>query len=263
MDAGKLGRSSSSMTILFDLDNTLFDHLHSLKHAISAVREKFDHLQTFGTDELISKYNAALQSTYDAYLRGDIAHDQLNEKKVMAFFHDVGFPSPTLEKVREFRDVYRPAYRETRRATPGSLQTLCRLRENGYKLGIITNGQTVDQKIKAECIGVAHLVDHIITSEEVGVSKPDTRIFKRAATAMGVDMSSMIMVGDSIESDIRGALDAGISPVLYCPLAEQDETLIQGTQVPTIHHMSHLLNLLGISQSSSRPQFSIDLELQP
>jgi putative hydrolase of the HAD superfamily len=263
MDDGTIGVLSSSMTILFDLDNTLFDHLNSVKHAISAVREKFDHLQTFSTDELISKYNAALQSTYDAYLRGDIAHDQVNEKKVMTFFHDVGFPSPTLERVREFRDVYQPSYRGHRRATPGSIQTLCRLRENGYKLGIITNGQTIEQKAKAECIGVAHLVDQIITSEEAGVSKPNTRIFKRAATAMGVDMSSMIMVGDSIESDIRGALDAGISPVLYSPLAEQDETLIPGTQVPTIHHMSHLLNLLGLSQSSLRPQFSIDSELQP
>ncbi|KAH7362187.1 HAD-like domain-containing protein [Plectosphaerella cucumerina] len=213
------------MTILFDLDNTLFDHVNSLKHAISAVREKFDHLQTFSTDELISKYNAALQSTYDAYLRGDIAHDQGNEKKVMTFFHDVGFPSPTLEKVQKLAEQHPEV----------------------SKRFAVFERMTMDQKAKAECIGVAHLVDQIITSEEAGVSKPNMRIFKRAATAMGVDMSSMIMVGDSIESDIRGALDAGISPVLYSPLAEQDETLIQGTQVPTIHHMSHLLNLLGIS----------------
>lgn len=240
------------MAIFFDLDNTLFDHFNSLRHAISVVRSKFDYLEEFTTDKLSAKYNAALQSSYDAYLRREITHGEVEELKVVTFFQDAGFPQPSLEEIRKFRDIYRPVYRANCRATPGSIETLCRLREHGYKLAIITNGQVEDQKAKAECIGVAHLVDRIFTSEEAGVSKPDIAIFQWAASSMEVSPSDMIMVGDSIESDINGALNAGISPILYCPFTKQDQTLFQGSQVPTIRHMSSLLDVLGISQPTGQ-----------
>ncbi|KAH6685805.1 HAD-like domain-containing protein [Plectosphaerella plurivora] len=250
--------SPSPKAILFDLDNTLFDHFNSLRHAISAVRSRFDYLQEFTTDELIAKYNAALQSSYDAYLRREITHGEVEQLKVVTFFQDAGFSQPSLEEIREFRNTYRPIYRSNGTATPGSIETLCRLHENGYKLAIITNGQVEDQKAKAECIRVAQLVDHIFTSEEAGVSKPDTAIFRWASSSMKVNQSDMIMVGDSIESDIKGALNAGISPSLYCPFAKQDQTLIQGTQVPTIQHMSRLQTLLGVPQPSFHPHFFME-----
>jgi FMN phosphatase YigB (HAD superfamily) len=59
-------------------------------------------------------------------------------------------------------------YRENRRATPGSVETLIRLREHGYYLANVTNGQIEDQAAKAEAIEIRHLVDRIVLLKKLG-----------------------------------------------------------------------------------------------
>ncbi|EMT66480.1 HAD-like domain-containing protein [Fusarium oxysporum II5] len=240
--------------VLFDLDNTLFDHYHSLRRAISAVQEKYSGLAATPVSVLINHYNQCLQQAYDGYLEKVITYDETESEKVKLFFQAVHLPEPTAKDIKEFRDTYKPVYRENRRATPGSIETLARLREHGYRLAIITNGQTKDQTDKAKAIGVYHLLDHIITSEETGYPKPDVRIFQYA---MGkLSFGSAYMVGDSIESDIRGALETQLTAVLYSPLSRDTVQHLFGQDVPIINHMSHLLSHLGISTPSFDPQFT-------
>ncbi|KAF5264470.1 hypothetical protein FOXYS1_4756 [Fusarium oxysporum] len=240
--------------VLFDLDNTLFDHYHSLRRAISAVQEKYSRLATTPVSVLIDHYNHCLPQAYDRYLEKAITYDETESEKVKLFFQAVHLPEPTAKDVKEFRDTYKPVYRENRRATPGSIETLARLREHGYRLAIITNGQTKDQADKAKAIGVYHLVDHIITSEEAGYPKPDVRIFQYAMDKLS--SGSAYMVGDSIESDIRGALEAQLTAVLYLPLSRDTVQHLFGQDVPIINHMSHLLIHLGISIPRFDPQFT-------
>ncbi|KAK8091026.1 haloacid dehalogenase- type II [Apiospora phragmitis] len=244
--------------IAFDLDNTLFDHYHSLRCAITAIRSRFPELASRTPDELITKYNAALQSVYDTYLGEEITYEQADLKKVQTFFTDLGLAEPSLEQVKGFRAVYKPAYREARSATPGSVETLSRLRANGYSLAILTNGQTEDQTAKAEAIGVRHLVHHLITSEEVGHTKPDPRIFDYVLDRLGTNPGSTYMVGDSPSSDIKGALDVGMRPVLYSPLAQVSERVLFEQKAPVVHHMSQLLGLLGITDPQFEPRFQSD-----
>lgn len=79
-----------------------------------------------------------------------------------------------------------------------SCRNLVRLRENGYRIAVVTNGQIEDQETKAEAIGIRHLVDRILTSEEAGCCKPDYRIFHTTIEAMVVSPTSPVhMVGDS------------------------------------------------------------------
>ncbi|KAF5989340.1 had-superfamily protein [Fusarium bulbicola] len=240
--------------VLFDLDNTLFDHYHSLRCAISAVQEKYSGLAATPVPVLINHYSQCLQRAYDRYLDKVITHDETESEKVKLFFQAIHLPEPTAKDIKEFRDTYKPVYRENRRATPGSIETLARLREHGYRLAIITNGQIQDQADKAKAIGVDHLIDHIITSEEAGYPKPDVRIFQYA---MGkLSYGSAYMVGDSIESDIRGALEAQLTAVLYSPLSHDTVQHLFGQDVSVIKHMSQLLSHLGISNPSFNPQFT-------
>ena len=124
---------------------------------------------------------------------------------------------------REFRDAYKEAYRRNRRATtPGAVETLVRPRENGYWLAIVTNGQIVDQEEKAKAIGVRHLVGGIFTSERVGSCKPDSCIFQHAINASGsYPGTHIVIVGDSIYSDIKEALNTGLSAILYSLIAQE------------------------------------------
>ncbi|KAK8052321.1 hypothetical protein PG993_003706 [Apiospora rasikravindrae] len=232
--------------IVFDLDNTLFDHQHSSRCAISAVRNRCPELAGKTLDELITKYDAAFQKLYDAYLRKEITHAHMGVKRIQTFFTDLGLAASP-EKVKEFRAIYKPAYREARRAAPGSIETLTKLREHGYSLAILTNGHVKKQNEKAELIGVRHLVHHLVTSEEVGFAKPDPRIFRHVLDRLGTSADATYMVGDSPNADIKGALDAGMRPILYSPMAQGPQRLIFEQQVPVIHHMSQLLEYFAIT----------------
>ncbi len=75
----------------------------------------------------MDKYNAALQQAYHKYLRKEISYEEADVVKVCLFFAEVGFLDPSLEEIRDFRAVYKQTYRENRRATSGSVETLARL----------------------------------------------------------------------------------------------------------------------------------------
>ncbi|KXH28255.1 hypothetical protein CSIM01_09773 [Colletotrichum simmondsii] len=237
----------SKRTVLFDLDGTLFDHYHSLSCGISLIRQRYSALASFDSTDLINQYNASLQLAYDEYLRGIITYNEADYRKVRLFFQGLGLDAPDDAGISEFRGVYRPAYRDSRRATPGSIETLVRLRSEGFSLAIITNGQTKDQVEKAKAIGIHDLVDYMITSEEAGCCKPDKLIFRLAMDALGCCLSETYMVGDSVRSDVRGALDSGIKAILFSPMSTDSHQVVSGKTVPVICNMSQLIEVLEIS----------------
>lgn len=238
---------SSPETMLFDLDNTLFDHQHSLSSALTAVQREYPDLGAYDIAVLIDTYNSALETAYNQYLNKSISHADIDGIKIQSFFEALHLPKPSPSEVVAFRTVYKPAYRESRRATVGSIETLTRLRHHGSRTAIVTNGQTKDQVAKAEAIGVASLVDHIVTSEEAGHPKPDIRIFQKALEMIGGTPSTAYMVGDNVESDIKGALEAGLTPILYSPVSAHTDFHLFGKRVPVIRHMSELLDHLYIA----------------
>lgn len=91
---------------------------------------------------------------------------------------------------------------------------LKRLREDGYRLGIVTNGITAVQHAKIDRVGLRDHVDMVITSEAAGFDKPDVRIFERAAAELGVALGpGGWMVGDMYDKDILGGHAAGLRTV--------------------------------------------------
>ncbi|RYO85440.1 hypothetical protein DL764_009176 [Monosporascus ibericus] len=88
---------SPHLIVLFDLDNTIFDHSHSLRSAISAIQENYADLAVYGLEELIARYNAALQEAYDKYLYKEITYEEADVMKVQLFFTRLALPKPTPE----------------------------------------------------------------------------------------------------------------------------------------------------------------------
>ncbi|EHK49815.1 hypothetical protein TRIATDRAFT_51436, partial [Trichoderma atroviride IMI 206040] len=208
-------QSTRTKVIFFDMDGTLFDIDHSLRQALSAIRDTYNALAEKTVEELIEKYSAALQQSRDAYLDKVITYEAADTQKVHLFFASLGLPEPSLEQVWQFHNTYKPVYSANRRPTAGSVEALVRLRENGYRIGIVTDGQLQDQREKAEAIGVLHLVDLIITSDEIGFRKPDHRIFEYAIARLGMNsFENTYMIGDSVDADIKGALDVRLTGIL-------------------------------------------------
>src|SRR3989338_8935678 len=134
--------------VLFDLDNTLFDHRNSLLKGILAVRSHLG-IYAHNIEELASKYNRSLEQAYQKYLNGEISYEEKDRLKIIYYFQSLQMTEPTKAQIQDFVGVYESTYMANRRATSGSVHTLKELRKRGYRLGILTNGQIEDQTIKS------------------------------------------------------------------------------------------------------------------
>ena len=111
------------------------------------------------------------------------------------------------------------------RPSLGALEMLVALREHGLKTAIISNGHSDVQSAKIEITGLRDFVDRVVISEDVGLRKPDARIFQLAAERLGVTPASCIFVGDNPEADVRGAEVAGLRGVFYAAGTSWPDTL--------------------------------------
>ncbi|KAK1570305.1 LOW QUALITY PROTEIN: HAD-like domain-containing protein [Colletotrichum navitas] len=175
-----------SGALLFDLDNTLFDHYYSLRSAISSIQASYDSLKAHNRQDLISKHNKSLQKAYDEKPQHEITYEEADFKK---FFGEIGLPEPDHKQIVEFRNIYKSAYRNQRRATPNSVEMPIRLSRNGFRVAIVTNCQPKDQLEKAKAIGL------------------DTKVFRLVIEVLGVSPQKSYMIDDSVNYDIKGGLD--------------------------------------------------------
>jgi FMN phosphatase YigB (HAD superfamily) len=110
------------------------------------------------------------------------------------------------------RTTFQPGYLACYRLDPAVATALAGLRADGWKLGVVTNGP-LGQADKITGTGLDRLVDGWAVSGEIGVRKPDRRIFEVAAERCGAALESGWMVGDSGPADMAGARNAGLRSV--------------------------------------------------
>ncbi|HFU7054428.1 TPA: HAD family hydrolase [Bacillus cereus] len=96
-----------------------------------------------------------------------------------------------------------------------------------FKIGIITNGSTHRQKAKIINTNLNNYFDTIIISEEVGLSKPDKRIFELALNKLNVQPEDVLFIGDDLEKDIAGPQNVNIKGVWFNPQKIKNTTQIQ------------------------------------
>ncbi|KAL5617620.1 hypothetical protein FOBRF1_006368 [Fusarium oxysporum] len=217
---------------------------------MSAVRSICPLLRDIPLEVLAEKYNETLNHVYDKCLRNEIAHEYHDAEKVKLFFKSLDLEEPGSQRIEHFRNVYKTAYRKNRSAMPGSIQILAGLRENGYRTAIITNGPTESQIEKAKAIGVFDLFEYIITFEEAGNPKPDVRIFQYALEKLELKPYDAYMVGDSVEADVKGALDARITPIRYPPSSNSSLEVLFGREIPVIRQFDQLPLVLVLPLNS-------------
>ncbi len=115
-------------------------------------------------------------------------------------------------------------------ATNGAIEALTELRALGHRIAIVTNGSTKQQHGKIDAIGFRDMVDAVIVSGDIGIKKPDPRIFHAAAEATGEPLSGSWMVGDSALHDIVGASALGIKTAWV----HRDRRWAEARCVPTV-----------------------------
>jgi len=232
-------------SLWFDLDDTLYDHTHSVCCGMTAIRGHYPVLTGYTSEELATLYNRALDSVYADYVRGEISFTEMRQRKLRLFYEAADVDGSEAPSPAEFHRIYDEAYRRERRTTPGSKEMLAQLRENGTSLGILTNGKQAIQEDKLRTIGLEWMIPNLLTAERAGSTKPDPGIYEWALRQTGYAARDVLMVGDNLENDVEAALRGGLNAVLYAPRSKKKVASTAYGEAPVIHEWRGLLDVIG------------------
>ncbi len=193
--------------LLCDLDDTLFDHQHATRTALAHLQARDARLQAWPLEDLKARHHILLEQWHQEVLAGRLTVDQARERRFAAL---VGGGEAT-----GLAEAYREAYTSDWREVAGAADLLHAVRALGWPIVIVTNNIVSEQRRKLAQIGLAPLVDHLVTSEEVGSQKPKPEIFHRALATVGATAEDAVMLGDAWLADVEGARGVGIRPVWF------------------------------------------------
>lgn len=202
--------------VLFDLDDTLFDHAGCAREALSAVRRRHASLGAMSFDDLERAHAAFLEQLHADVMLGRVPIEDARRERFRRLLAASGADAAE-DSASELAATYRDTYRESRRATAGAAALLAALKREGVHVAIVSNNLLDEQLDKLRTCRLDPFVDAVVVSEEVGVSKPDVEIFRVALERLECAASDAVMVGDSWSADIAGAHAAGIRAVWFNP----------------------------------------------
>lgn len=198
--------------ILFDADNTLFDYDRAEATALERT------LVQFGCgfeDAYLDAYRRINEQIWRDYEEGKITQARLKTQRFVSLFEAVGLNTPPDAAV--FSDHYLLNLGDCVYLVDGAEAVLWALRGKIH-LALITNGLTAVQRSRLAQSSIGHVFEAVTISEEVGAAKPDPAIFDIAFTRMGRPRKeNVLLVGDSLTSDIRGGNVYGMDTCWFNP----------------------------------------------
>ena len=206
-------RRHTPRAVLFDLDDTLFDHEQAARAALTRVHGLHDAFTEWPFDAFEQAHSRVLEELHLEVLAGGRTIDEAREERFRRLFAAVDVPDEHA-RVRSTAVAYRDAYLAARRPVDGALAVLAALKPR-VRIGIVSNNLLAEQQGKMRLCGFEPYVDALVVSEAVGVAKPDPAIFAHALAALDCDAADAVMVGDSWPADIVGARAAGIRAIWF------------------------------------------------
>ena len=200
--------------VLFDLDDTLFDHHRSAAAALARVHERF--AASVGFEQFEAHHIRYLEEMHIEVLAGRVDLDEARRERFRRVFAALGLQMSD-EAVAGAASAYRSGYVAERRATEGAAELLAALAPR-VRIGIVSNNLLDEQQDKLQFCGLDRYVDALVVSGDVGISKPEPGIFRIALERLGVHADEAVMVGDSWAADVTGARRAGIRAIWFNPL---------------------------------------------
>lgn len=198
--------------ILWDVDGTLLDFLSAEKAAVQRLFREFGLGKC--TDEMVARYSAINDSYWKRLERGEITKQQVLIGRYREFFAEVGV-DPSLAE--PFNARYQHALGDTVAYRDDSLEIVKAL-HGKVKQYVVSNGTVVAQTKKLQRSHLGEWMDGVFLSEELGAEKPSPAFFEKVFAALpDIPKEDMLLVGDSLTSDMKGGLLAGIPTCWYNP----------------------------------------------
>ena len=196
--------------VLFDLDDTLFDHRGAADRGVRAW------LSGMGLDGMIEEHVErwiALETFHhERFQRGEISHVEQRRARIRAFLPGWDLADDTVAD--DTFAGYLVCYRSAWSAFTDAAAALAQALGAGLTVGILTNGEQSIQETKVRRTGLASYGVPVYASSALSAAKPDPRAFREACGRLGVAPDECVMIGDSLRHDVRGARAVGMAGVL-------------------------------------------------
>lgn len=198
--------SDDVRAVLFDVDDTLFDRKLAQNIALEQIVAQFPRLfQTLETERIAAAFTESDRITTRDFEAG-APSDGLRDARSRQFLRLLDIQEDYAEAITA---IYVRECPKVNAPVPGAITVVEGLSRR-FKVGVVSNGLPDIQYQKLETIGLRHLFSCIILSEEIGIRKPDPRIFSHAASRLNVSPQECLNVGDSYANDVVGAKNAGM-----------------------------------------------------
>lgn len=236
--------------VLFDLDDTLFAHAEAVGRGVTAHRATLAAKASLPDDGAeVARWHALEELHYHRYLSGELDFLGQRRARVHDFVELYGLEIDAAEADRWYNDYYLE-YEKAWVLHDDALPCLDELRRTipGVRFGLVTNGELEYQAPKITAVGLDRYLEHIIASGELGIAKPDARIFRHACDLFGVPPSRAAYIGDRLETDAIGAARAGLTGVWLDrrrAATEEDLAAAAASGVPVIRSLAKLPQLLA------------------
>ena len=224
--------------LFLDLDDTILDFHKAERIAIAKT------LRDFGlepTEEILARYHVINKWHWEQLELGKLTRKQVQEERFHVLFGELGreVDGEAIAK------VYMENLAIGHYFLPGAEEAVMELHKK-YRLFLASNGNASVQKGRMTSANLYRFFEQVFVSQEVGFDKPSKAYFDACfARIPGFDPGRAIMVGDSLTSDIRGGINAGIPTVWVNPGHKENNTDIQADyEIESIKELEELLETL-------------------
>ena len=223
--------------LLWDIDGTILNFELAER---AAIRSLFDRFKLGDcSDEMLMCYSQINKKYWQLLESGKIKKDKMLVERFVEFFSYKGINA---DIAAEFNKEYQIALCDTIVFNDDAIDIIKHQRKT-CKIIIVTNGTEVVQEKKLERSGLNDIADNIFISELVGFEKPNIKFFEKVILEVGIkELKEVLIIGDSLTSDIQGGHNIGIDTCWYNPKNEENTTLLNPTY--TIRNLHELENII-------------------
>lgn len=217
--------------IFFDLDHTLWDFE---KNSALTFQQIFKEQEiTLDFDKFLEVYIPLNLKYWRLFREDKISKEELRYRRLHDVFEKLNY-SVTDELIHQISEDYIKYLSDYNFLIEGALEILEYLKLK-YQLHIITNGFKEVQHKKIIKSGIRDFFNLVVTSESVGLKKPNPKIFDFALQEVNAEPEKCVMIGDSLEADVKGAIDMKMQAIFYNPNKE--------IGIPNVQSISSLLEI--------------------
>ena len=239
--------------VFIDWDDTIGDFVGAAKRALQEMYDKYKLSDYFAShEEFVSLYKPHNIELWDKYGKDLVTKEFL---RVDRFLYPLLHGTKVASQIQSYTALSALAEQMSEdflhlttkyfSLLPGA-EELVRYLAKKYPLTVVTNGFIEVQYEKFDKSGLRDCFSHIVLSEEVGCQKPNPRIYEEALRMNGVSAAEAVMIGDSWNSDIQGAINAGIDQIWIRKNKEQGTKSQDTTEQTATYILQSLSEVMEI-----------------